>query len=312
MILTVTMNPAIDKIYLIDNYTLGEVHRPKEVIASPGGKGLNVARVAKLMGEDVTATGLLGGSTGMFIDKGVKELGIYSAFANVVGETRICINVTDEKSMSCTEVLEPGPTITEKEASRFLEVFEDFVKKSMVITISGSLPRGLTQDFYYDLILLCHKHNKKVLLDSSGIAFKEGLKAKPYLIKPNKDEIKQVYHKEISNENDVCEAISYFKELGITIPVISMGKDGSMVGLLDGIYHFSLPSINVINTVGSGDSFIAGCATGIHRGFELVDVIKLATACGTANTQFSQTGFVTKELVENYYKKVKVERITKY
>ncbi|MGL6174333.1 MAG: 1-phosphofructokinase family hexose kinase [Cellulosilyticaceae bacterium] len=309
MILTVTMNPAIDKIYLVSNYTLGEVHRPNQVIASPGGKGLNVARVSNILGQTVGATGLLGGGNGTFIAKAVQELGIKSEFVSIEGETRICINVSDDKQGHSTEVLEPGPTISAVESDAFIATFSEIIKDYEVIALSGSLPKGLDSSYYQTLIEICHQQNKKVLLDSSGEAFSLGLKAIPYLVKPNKDEIKQFYSEEVNCIEDAVAAIRFFKAQGIELPIISMGKDGCVAGIENQVFHFTLPPVSVINTVGSGDSFIAGCAVGIDRGYNLQDIIKLGCACGTANTQFAQTGFVTSELVETYFNQVQVTQI---
>lgn len=309
MILTVTMNPAIDKIYFVTNYTLGEVHRPNQVIASPGGKGLNVARVSHILGQNVGATGLLGGGNGTFIDKAVQALGMKSEFVSIAGETRICINVSDEVHGHSTEVLEAGPTISAEESETFLSAFEKMIQGYDIIALSGSLPKGLSAAYYKKLIEICHTYNKRVLLDSSGEAFATGLDAIPYLVKPNKDEIKQFYSEEVHTIADAVKAIHFFKEKGISLPIISMGKDGCLAGIEDKVFHFTLPPVTVINTVGSGDSFIAGCAVGLDRGYSLEDTVKLGCACGTANTQFAQTGFVTKELVETYFNQVQVTQL---
>ena len=113
MILAINMNPAIDKVYAVDDFKVGEVFRPRDMTATAGGKGLNVARVACLLGEQVIATGLAGGSTGRFIEEEVKKQGIDSQFVPIQGESRICINIMDEKNVTSTEILEPGPTISE-------------------------------------------------------------------------------------------------------------------------------------------------------------------------------------------------------
>lgn len=312
MILTVTMNPAIDKIYFVDDYVLGEVHRPRETIASPGGKGLNVARVSKLMGEEVWATGPLGGGNGAFIKKGVEALGIVDAFCDIEGETRICINVTDVISQKCTEVLEGGPVLSEEEVLKQEETFDGLMEKAEVVTISGSLAKGLPSDFYGRLIEKAKAHGIKVILDSSGQAFSGGVQAKPFAIKPNEDEIKQIYSGPVQSLEDKIQAIRYFKSQAIEMPMISLGKDGCLAGLSGGIYKVSIPPLEVVNTVGSGDSFVAGLAVGIRRGLSEVDLLKMATACGTANTQFPQTGYVEEDLVMKYFDQVIVEKIADY
>lgn len=309
MILTITMNPAIDKVYIIDNYKLGEVHRPIKTVASAGGKGLNVAKVAKTMGEKVAATGLLGGSNGDFINNKVKELGIESRFIKVSGETRICVNVSDTVNQISTEILEAGPVVSEYEVDKFIKAYENMLNDVKVVTISGSLPKGISNDFYKVLIDIAKKHDKKVILDTSSKAFIEGIKAIPYMVKPNTDEIKQVYNGDVSTLEGLVKAIEHFKKMGVEVPVISLGKDGCIAGLDEGIYRFTIPPARVINTVGSGDSFIAGCAIGLEREMSQIDMIRMGMACGTANTQFAQTGYVEKELVDLYFGQVKVAEI---
>jgi tagatose 6-phosphate kinase len=312
MILTVTLNPSIDKIYLINDYALGEVHRPLQTIASPGGKGLNVARVAKLMGEEVGATGPLGGGNGNYLRKGVAELGIADLFIAIEEETRICINVSDEKNQRCTEVLEEGPRLSEEEVALQLSFFDSVLDNVDVVTLSGSMAKGFPVDFYGQLIAKIKLMGKKVILDSSGEAFAEGVKAKPFSIKPNEEEIKKVYDGPLSSREDHIKAIKHFKQLGIELPIISLGEEGSLVGLSDGVYKVSIPPVISVNTVGSGDSFIAGLAVGISRNLNEKECIKLATACGTANTQFAQTGFVEQVMVTNYFNQVTLEKLDAY
>lgn len=312
MILTVTMNPSLDKIYFVNDFKLGEVHRPSKMIASPGGKGLNVARVAKLMGEDVGATGPLGGGNGDFIQKGVIALGIKSLFCVIEGESRICVNVSDVVNQQSTEVLEAGPVISVDEANDQLKLFTDLMDATDVVTMSGSMAKGLPVDYYGQLIRAAQDKGVRVLLDSSGEAFVAGVKAKPYAIKPNEDEIKKVYDGPLKTVDNKIEAIRYFKKQGIELPIISMGKDGSLAGLSDGIYKVSIPPVKVVNTVGSGDSFIAGLAVGLQRDLDEQAMLKMATACGTANTQYAQTGFVEPELVDMYYKQVTVKKVAEY
>lgn len=309
MILTVTMNPAVDKIYFLDDFKLGNVHRASNFIASAGGKGLNVARVAKLIGEEVAVTGFLGGGNGQFLRRKIKELGLIDRFVEIDDETRICINITDNKNSTTSEVLEPGPNITPEQSEKFLESFRDMIADVDIVTLCGSLPKGMDKEFYGKLINICNEQGKKVLLDTSGDAFKHGALALPYMVKPNEDEIRTVYDGDVDTEEDIIEAIKWFKSEGIEFPVVSLGKDGSIAGYGDDIYKITFPPVKTVNTVGSGDSFIAGFATGLSRDLSFEDVLKLATACGSANTQYEQTGFVEQRTVDEFFNKVTVKKI---
>lgn len=308
MILAVTMNPAIDKVYAIDDFHVSGVFRPKAMTATAGGKGLNVARVAKILGEQVVATGLIGGATGQFIHKQVQDSGIISRFVPIEGETRICINIMDEKNAISTEVLEPGPTVSEREYKTFLERFEGMVEDCDVVTASGSLPQGLPTDFYRNLIRIAKEKGKKFILDTSGEYFKEGIKESPFMVKPNQDELAQVVGRPLSAKEDYVSALKALKGKGIDFPVITLGARGCVAAFPTGeVYRFFAPPIRVVNAVGSGDSFVAGCAVALSRGAAPIDVIKLGMACGMANTQFFKTGMVSLELVEKFLRSIQCE-----
>lgn len=304
MILTITMNPAIDKVYAVDDFVVGAVFRPRDMVATPGGKGVNVARVAHIIGEQAMATGLLGGSNGNFIRSEIKKQGIIDEFVPIKGQTRICINIIDQKNITSTEILEAGPVISQEEYEDFVKKYEELLDGCDVVTASGSLPKGVPDDFYYRLIEIAREKNKKFILDTSGEYFEEGIKAKPYMIKPNTDELTKVMDGDFFSTKDYVKAVAFFKEQGIELPVLSLGKKGCIAALEDGIYHFTTPSIKVVNTVGSGDSFVAGCAVALAQGKDLKEVIKLGMACGTANTQFFKTGMVSKELVEKFFDRI--------
>lgn len=309
MILAITMNPAIDKVYSIPDFEINKVFRPKAMTATAGGKGLNVARVAHILGSPVTAAGFLGGSTGQFIHQQIEKMGIISRFVSIQEETRICINITDEKNTTSTEVLEPGPTVTQEECVIFLRQYEALLDNCDVVTASGSLPKGIPADFYCTLIETAKHRGKRFILDTSGDSLRHGMQAKPYMIKPNLEEFEKLTGSHFDTLHDYGIALMKLKDQGIQLPVITLGKDGCIAALGDGIYRFFAPPINVLNTVGSGDSFVAGCAVALCRGEKADTVVKLGMACGMANTQFFQTGMVSVELVDQFFNRVEIEKL---
>ncbi len=308
MILSVTMNPSQDKVYIVDDFSVNNIYRTNEYTATAGGKGLNVARVVKVLKGDIVTTGLLGGLAGSFIENELKKYKINNEFVKISGETRTCINITDQKNSTTTEVLEAGPKIKKPEIKRFIKRYKKLIKKADIITLSGSLPRGLDDEFYYELVVYAKKMDKKVILDTSGRSLKEAIKAGPFMIKPNEDEIKELFDQDYQKPSDYIKALEKIKEMKIKLPVITLGKEGAVAIIENKYYHFQLPEVNAINAVGSGDAFVGGCAVGLQKN-NLIETIKLGLACGTANTLFVKTGKVTKEKVNQFKKQIEVVQI---
>lgn len=308
MILTVTPNPTIDRVYFVDEFQMGEVHRPNSFTCTAGGKGLNVSRVAHLMGHKTLAMGFIGGFNGEFIKSEITKQGIANNFTPIAGETRICVNISDKNGLS-GEILESGPYVTEEEKKAFLFAFEKEIDNADIVCAAGSLPKGLDSSFYIELVSVAKKHGKKIVTDASGKTLEDVIKAKPFMVKPNRYELSLLMNKEINSIEDVKEALVFLKDSGVELPLATLGKDGAMAYVDEKFYKFSSPEVEVINTVGSGDSSVSGIAVGLSRGMSVVDAIKLGMAAGTANTQSPETGFVTKELVEKYYKEIIVDII---
>ena len=308
MILTVTANPAIDRVYFIEDFEIGKVHRANRISCSAGGKGLNVARVAHIIGRETAAMGFVGGYTGEFIKSETEKQGIINLFTDIAEETRTCVNISDANGLS-GEILEAGPKVSEEERQRFISDYSAYIKDYDIICVSGSLPRGLTSDFYAELSRIAKEKGKKIIIDTSGRTLEEILCANPYMVKPNEDELSALMNKEITTDDDIKDALFYLKEKGVEVPLLSLGKDGA-AAMIDGCcYKFLTQPVKVVNAVGSGDSTVAGIAAGLDMGYSLEDAIKLGMATGTANTQFEQTGMVTKELVDKFFSQIKVKEI---
>lgn len=308
MILVINLNASVDKRYKMKDLIKGEVMRAAEVDNTPGGKGIHVANVATILGEDCIATGYLGGKSGEFISEKLQDYGIKQDFVQVAGETRSCLAIITESGAQ-TEILEPGPTVTPEEQEAFMAKYQELLSKATVVAASGSMPKGLTGDFYGQLIKLAHKAGKPFLLDTSGEALIQGIKAQPYFVKPNNDEIKVLVGAKLRSDEDIVHVLQKFMEDGIKLPVISLGAQGSMVGYNQHVYKITVPKIQCKNSVGSGDSFVAGIAVGIERGMAIEDVLSLGAACGTANAMEDESGFVRKEVVEELFPQIKIQQI---
>ena len=308
MILVINLNASVDKRYKMKDLIKGEVMRAAEVDNTPGGKGIHVANVATILGEDCIATGYLGGKSGEFISEKLQDYGIKQDFVQVAGETRSCLAIITESGAQ-TEILEPGPTVTPEEQEAFMAKYQELLSKATVVAASGSMPKGLPGDFYGQLISLALKAGKPFLLDTSGEALIQGIKAQPYFVKPNNDEIKVLVGAELRSDEDIVHVLQKFMEDGIKLPVISLGAQGSMAGYNQHVYKITVPKIQCKNPVGSGDSFVAGIAVGIERGMAIEDVLSLGAACGTANAMEDESGFVRKEVVEELFPQIKIQQI---
>lgn len=308
MILTITLNPSIDRRYVVDGFEKGRVFRAREVQYTPGGKGLNVTKVIKAFNEPVVATGFLGGRSGEYIKDQLDDMNIQHKFVDIRGETRSCIAIlSDDKSQ--TEVLEDGPYIFKEETLNFYELYRDIIKECEIICASGSLPKGLTSDTYRKLIDIAKEQNKKFILDTSGEALRLGVEGAPFLVKPNKEELEKLVGHSIVNEYEIFKSAKHLLDKGINIVVISLGSKGSVVFSNDYAYRVKLPKVNAINPVGSGDSMVAGFAVALKRDYDFETMIRFASACGTANAMEAETGKVDIDNVRRLMKEIKIEEI---
>ena len=304
MITTVTLNPAIDTRYFIEDFKEGRLFRAEKTIKSPGGKGLNVTKVLRQMDADVVATGIIGGKNGEWIQENLKKMDIKEEFYVSSAETRVCIAVLAKHSE--TEILESGEELTDSDLRAFEKKLMELVEKSDVITMSGSLPKGMEAGYYQKLVELVNRKGKKVILDTSGKSLLEGVKGKPYLIKPNFDELEYVLGESIDGRDKIKKAVEKLKNLGAQNVLVSLGGEGAIY-FGEEILKITIPKIKIHNTVGSGDSSVAGFAKGLDDGLELNEILKLSMACGMSNAQSMETGRVIPEDVKEFMENITVE-----
>ncbi|WP_024417084.1 tagatose-6-phosphate kinase [Streptococcus suis] len=310
MILTITLNPSVDIAYQLDTFHLDAVNRVEKVQKTAGGKGLNVTRVLKQIGEDVVATGFIGGEIGSYVKKQLTRNDIKNSFVEIGNETRNCIAVLHDGQQ--TEILEQGPTIQEHEALNFIEHLEIILNNVDVVVISGSLPKGLASDYYAEIVGLCKKWGIAVVLDCSGEALKKVLESqqKPTVIKPNTEELSQLIGKEVTDDiQELKSVLSGQLFQGIDWIVVSLGAQGAFAKHNDKFYRVRIPKIKVVNPVGSGDSTVAGIAAGLVHALPEAELLKNANVLGMLNAQEEQTGYVNLENAESLYSQIEVEEV---
>jgi tagatose 6-phosphate kinase len=308
VIATVTMNASVDKLYLIEQMELGTTMRVKSCNNTAGGKGLNVARVVALLGEPVMATGIVGGHAGRYVEDLLQADGIEADFAQAPIETRCCINVRNLTTGEHTEFLEPGAQVDDAVLEDFYRKYQEAVQKSTVVAISGSMPAGTPPDYYARLVACAREQDKKVIVDASGEALRHCLAAKPTMIKPNMEEIQQIFRIDVHSRKELVDAAKKLQTSGIEIVAISMGRDGVLVVCEDGVYQGIPPVIPVVNTVGCGDSMVAGFAVGLRRNHSMFDTVRLSVAVSAANALCMETGNYRKEDLDKLLPRVEVQR----
>lgn len=307
MILTVTINPSLDTLYQVKRYTQNAVNRVYETNVTAGGKGLNVARVAAALGGPVTAAGILGGYNGQkFLS--LLPKGITAAFTQVPGETRCCINVHDDATGQHTELLEGGVPISPAALDEFRAMFAAQLQKCTVVTLNGSLLPGCPEPLYAELIGMAHRAQKPVLLDTSGAGLRAGIPALPTLIKPNADEIAQLTGRPVTSLPQALDAARALHEKGVPWVVVSLGRDGAIIVCDQGVFRAKNPALAVVNTVGCGDSMIAGFAVSIARKRDAVTCIRTAMAAAAANALTASTGSIRLEDYTRLLPQITVEK----
>ena len=290
MILTVTLNTSIDKLYRLDALQPNTVMRVRQVSNTAGGKGMNVSRVAAMLGEEVTAMGFVGGFNGQYFESLITQPNLHKAFTHVASETRNCINGWDMTTNRSTELLEPGAPVTADEVARFYDDFQRALPQADVVTISGSVPPGVPADCYATLITFCREAGKPVLLDTSGETLRNAVCAHPNFIKPNTDEMAQLLGYVPKDREALIQAATQLHEGGIDLVAVSLGAEGALVVCGEGVLLGKPPRIQPRNTVGCGDSMVAGFAVGQARKLSISQRLRLAVAVSAANALTLSTG----------------------
>lgn len=308
MITTITLNVAIDKAYVVEDFAKNTVTRVLKCTNTAGGKGLNVSKVIKLCGEDIVATGFVGGHAGAYVEDLLSEHNITTDFIHTKSETRSCINILASDGSS-TEFLEPGAPVTSEEVGEFYTKIEQLISQSDAITMSGSVPKGVDTTIYADLITRIKAQGKKVIMDTSGELLANGIKACPTLIKPNSEELEALLNIKINNRGDVIEAAKKLQSTGIEYVVVSLGGDGALVVCKEGVFHGKPPKITPVNTVGCGDSMVGAFAVALARNLQIGEALRYAVAVSAANALTMATGSFKVSDMEELLPKVVVERL---
>ncbi|OCA82750.1 1-phosphofructokinase [Pseudobacillus wudalianchiensis] len=303
MIYTCTLNPAIDYVVHLDRFEPGELNRALSTSKFAGGKGINVSRVLTRFGAENTALGFLGGFTGDFIINELDKEGIRHRFIRVAEDTRINVKVKAGKE---TEINGQGPTVTLKESEQFKALVER-LNEGDILLLAGSVLSCLPKNYYTQLMELAKERGIKVAVDTSGPVLKELLQHKPFFIKPNHHELGELFQTSIQSKEQAIHLAKKLMEKGIENVIISMAGEGALFVNKDIVLSAKPPQGQVKNSVGAGDSMVAGFLAGYVKGKPMQEAFRFSVAAGSA-TAFSED-LCTKEKAEQLYSEVQISEI---
>ncbi|MBU3216044.1 1-phosphofructokinase [Clostridium estertheticum] len=303
MIYTVTFNPAIDYVITVDDFKAGSINRVDSEEKFAGGKGINVSRVLNNFGIKTKALGFVGGFTGKFIIDSLESQGVETDFIEISGDTRINVKLNSKEE---TEINGAGPVIKDEDLNKLFKIVEGLTSNDYLV-LSGNVQKSVPRDIYARLQKKCASNNVKVVVDTTGDALVATLQNKPFLIKPNNHELGEIFNKELT---DTDEIIKYAKKLivmGAQNVIISMAERGALLICESGVYHATPAKGKVQNSVGAGDSVIAGFLAKYSQSKDLIEAFRWGATSGSA-TAFSKD-LCKKEDIEHYLAQVIVNKL---
>ncbi len=287
MIVTVTLNAAVDRTLSVPNFQLGHRHRASESLTLAGGKGVNIARALKLLDEPVVATGLAGGGSGARILDDLSEEAILHDFVRIEDNSRTSTAVVDPMAGSYTEINEWGPHVEPDELEVLVEKIHYLARGADFVVFAGTLPRGVSEDFYAELIRDLNRTGVHTVLDAEGEPLRLGVEAEPFLVSPNQQEAEGLVDQELSEEQDFVLALDQIAELGAKNVLITQ-EDGCYALLRENQhkarFHAATERVDPISPVGAGDVLLAGFIAALVRERPLAEALRSAVGAGTAST----------------------------
>ena len=281
MIYTITFNPALDYISQVDDFKIGKINRTKTEKILPGGKGLNVSTVLKNLGIESTALGFIAGFTGNELKKYIEQRGIKTDFINVEkGMTRINVKINSNEE---TALNGNGPEITDNDIKKLLEKVKK-IKKEDIVILAGNIPKCINNNIYEIICTTLEQNKVTFIVDATKELLMNVLKYKPFLVKPNKEELEETFKETIETKEDIVVHAKRLQLMGAQNVLISLGGDGAiLVSKENKVYFSKAPKGKVVNTVGAGDSMVAGFIAGYEKSGDFEHAFKMGIATGSAS-----------------------------
>lgn len=304
MIYTITLNPSIDYIVQLEQLELGSVNRTSDTFKYPGGKGINVSRILARLKSPNIATGFIGGFTGQFIKNTLADEEITTKFIKIKDDSRINVKL---KSQLETEINADGPKITSNEINDLIEYLEDHLSPNDIVILAGSIPKSMNPNFYQTIIKIIKDAQAEFIIDTTGKTLIDSLNKNPLLVKPNHHELGAIYNTELKNINDILPYGQKLIQDGAKYAIVSMADKGALLFTNTNIYFANPIKGTVKNSVGAGDSMIAGFTYGITTTKDELIAFKYGVACGTATAFNDDLANIND--INNYLEKVTIEQI---
>lgn len=310
MIYTVTLNPAVDRELTVPAIAFDTVLRAEQGRVDYGGKGFNVSRMLHALGAASIALGFAGGNGGELLQKGLNSIGIATDFVWIAGETRTNVSIVTAEHDRYLKVNEPGPTIREQEQQKLLAQIRQLAGPKDWWVLSGSLPPGVPDDFYAQIITLVRHAGGHAILDASGPALRHGCAAWPLLVKPNDMEAHNLTRLPVGSVAEIVTAAAEIQRLGAVNVIVSLGKKGAILVDDQQAWLLSTPPVAKRNPIGAGDSLVGGLVWGLDQGLALPKAVSWGIACGAATASRNGTAVGDREQVEQLVKLVSTTVLT--
>jgi 1-phosphofructokinase family hexose kinase len=311
MIITVTLNPALDKTLQVPNFTPGRRHRTVDQMTMPGGKGVNVARAVKRLGQPVIATGIAGGATGTQIVEALNDDSILNDFVRIREESRTNTAVLDPTTGLQTEINERGPAVGAQELELFHDKLLYLAKGASMCVFAGSLPRGIEPGVYAELIREVKRLGVTTILDTEGEPLRLGVRADPDIVSPNELEAEELVGQEFNDDHDRAQAVIEMGRLGAREAIMTV-RDGCFAQVVeDGpvLYRVRVGEQEARSRIGSGDAFLAGYVAARYNGGSAVECLRYGVACGAESVQHFGAGTLDPVNVDRLLGEVDAERL---
>ena len=309
MINTLTINPAIDHNLCLKNIEKGITNRVYNMYDTLGGKGIHVSMNLSQMGIRNRAFGVSGGITGKKIINALQQYDILTYFTEKIGSENRTNYILIEDNHVCTTIAERGPELNNKDIQELCSVMLDIIQPGDTLVLSGDASNCNNSNIYYDIANMFNKNNVRIILDVSGDTLRHGLKSKPYMIKPNEDELATLCGFPMKTDDSVIRGIDTLQNYGIEVIAVSLGKRGSIVRFSDHTYRVYAPSVTSINTNGCGDCFLSGLLYGLEKNWSYKDTLRYACATSAATAASELSVGYDKDLAESLMDKVIINKI---